>query len=165
MPVSGLIVIPVGGVIRLKLSLSAGTSGSDALTEISLGTNSSITTGLVGTTRAGGLFVSTIVTLKVVLALRLPGLVPSSVTTTVMLVVVPPNASPGVQVNTPLIESIFAPPGGLDRLNVNLFAGRSGSVALAETVNGNPSITVWGTIGTGNGDLLTSRTVTVIVSD
>ena len=64
------------------------------------------------------------------------GDVPSSVTRTVTLKVPGPWASVGVQVKTPVFESILAPVGApTSRLNIKLLAGRSASVAIAVKVN------------------------------
>src|SRR6266496_563886 len=61
--------------------------------------------------------------------------VPLSVTRTVMGLVLGPSASPGVQVSTPMFGSMLTPAGAETRLNVNVFAGTSGSLAVLVTMS------------------------------
>ncbi len=51
------------------------------------------------------------------------------------------------------------------RLNVRLFTGRSGSLAVAVNESVVPSFTVWSPMTARTGAALTSATVTVIVSE
>src|SRR5437762_3336384 len=81
--------------------------------------------------RTGALFTSLTTTLKDLVSLR--GGEPSSVTRTVIVLVLGPCASPGVQLMAPLVGLIVMPPGGASRLKVNVLVGRSESEAEAET--------------------------------
>ncbi len=72
----------------------------------------------------------------------------------------------GVHENAPVLGSIDAPAGApASRLKVKLFAGRSGSLAVAVKVSAVPSSTVLSPMAARTGDALTSFTVTVIVSE
>src|SRR3989442_1509433 len=86
---------------------------------------------------------------------------PLSVTLNVIRLVLGPWASVGVQVSTPLLESRFTPTGADTRLKVNVFAGRSASLAAFVTVSVLSSVTVrsGGTVSTGA--LFTSLTTTI----
>src|SRR5262245_6547687 len=68
---------------------------------------------------------------------------------------------PGVQVNAPLLGLMLAPEGADTRLNVRALVGRSGSVALAVSVRGLPSLAGWLAMGVSTGGLFTSLTVTM----
>src|SRR5262249_15637396 len=74
-----------------------------------------------------------------------------------------PCASLGVHVKAPVVGSIEAPAGAPTRLNVNVWAGRSGSVAVAVKVRAVSSSMV-AEVGTPEivGATFTSFTVTVI---
>src|SRR3989442_11792935 len=76
---------------------------------------------------------------------------PLSVTLNVIRLVLGPWASVGVQVSTPLLGSRFTPLGADTRLKVNVFAGRSASLAVFVTVSVLSSVTVRsvGTVSTG----------------
>src|SRR5204862_185824 len=76
---------------------------------------------------------------------------PLSVTTTVIVFVLGPCASLGVQPIAPLLPLIVMPAGGDTRLNVSVLAGTSASVALAVTASALNSSIVWlaGTLNTG----------------
>src|SRR3989442_15422851 len=76
---------------------------------------------------AGGLFASVTTTVKLLVSLDCGA--PLSVTRTVIRFVLAPWAWLGVQLRTPLLGSRFTPTGADTRLNVNVFAGRSGSLA------------------------------------
>src|SRR5215475_6396177 len=86
---------------------------------------------------------------------------PLSVTTTVIVFVLGPWASLGVQVINPLAGLIVIPVGGDRRLNIRMFAGMSGSVAEADTdkVVSSSMVRFAGTVRLGA--LFTSFTVTV----
>src|SRR5436309_16017370 len=79
----------------------------------------------------GALFTSFTVTVKLLVALNAG--VPLSVTTTVITLVDGPSASVGVQLIAPVPGSIVMPEGGARRPNASVLAGRSESVAEAET--------------------------------
>src|SRR5205814_6979760 len=89
---------------------------------------------------------------------------PLSATTTVIVFVLGPCASLGVQLIAPLLPLIVMPAGGDTRLNVSVLAGMSASVALAVTASALNSSIVWlaGTLNTGAA--FTSRAVTVTLS-
>src|ERR1044071_6233679 len=99
--------------------------------------------------------------MTVKLLVSLAGGAPLSVTRTVIRLVLGPWASVGVQVSTPLVESKFTPAGPDTKVNVNVFAGRSASLAVFVTVSVLNSPMVWfgGTVSTGA--LLASVTTTV----
>src|SRR5439155_22281740 len=82
---------------------------------------------------AGGLFAS--VTTTVRLLVSLSGGAPLSVTRSVIRFVLAPWAWLGVQLRTPLLGSRFTPTGADTRLKVNVFAGRSASLAEFVTVS------------------------------
>src|SRR5206468_1780599 len=86
---------------------------------------------------------------------------PSSVTFTVIRLVLGPCVSVGVQVSTPLLGSRFTPVGADTKLKVNVFAGRSASLAVFVTVSVLSSVMVrsGGTVSTGA--RFTSLTITV----
>src|SRR3989454_11320070 len=77
------------------------------------------------------------------LLVSLDGGAPLSVTRTVIKLVLGPWASVGVQLSTPLLASRFTPAGADTRLKVNVFAGRSASLAVFVTVSVLSSVTVW----------------------
>src|SRR2546425_7324863 len=85
---------------------------------------------------------------------------PLSVTLNVIRLVLGPWASVGVQVSTPLLGSRFTPVGADTRLKVNVFAGRSASLAVfvATNVVISSIIRLVGTASTGA--LFTSLTIT-----
>src|SRR5947207_11793 len=98
-------------------------------------------------------------------SLSLAGGEPLSVTRITTEFVLGPCASVGVQVNTPLVELIDAPPGAPGSSEkVNICAGMSGSVALAVKVRRVFSFTDCDPIGASTGALLTSLTTILIVS-
>src|SRR6266567_5274615 len=69
--------------------------------------------------------------------------VPLSVTRTVIMLVLPPCAPDGVQLNRPVNGLIIAPDGeGLSRLNVSVSGGKSGSEADAVKLRVCPGETV-----------------------
>src|SRR6266852_6114632 len=109
--------------------------------------------------KTGALFTS--LTMIVKLLVSLNGGVPSSVTRTVMMLVLGPCASLGVQVSTPVAESSVIPLGPATRRNVRVFAGISGSVAELVTIKVVSSLIVCvdGTVSIGA--LFTSLTMTV----
>src|ERR1051326_1956241 len=81
--------------------------------------------------RTGALFTSVTTTVKLLVSLL--GGEPLSVTRTVIVFVLGPCASSGVQLIAPLAGLMVSPLGGETRLNVSVLVGRSGSVAEAET--------------------------------
>lgn len=87
----------------------------------------------------GALFTSVTTTLKLLVALN--GGVPLSMTRVVMVFVLGPCASVGVQVITPELE-IVAPEGAANKEYVRVFGGESLSVAVFVTVNVVNSATV-----------------------
>src|SRR5437660_10028981 len=157
-PLLPLIVIPVGDPTRLNVSVLVGTSASVALAVTASALNSS-SVWFPGTVNTGATFTSRTVTVKLLVALKAG--TPLSVTTTVIVFVLGPCASFGVQLIAPLLPLIVIPTGGPTRLNVSVLVGTSASVALAVTANALSSSSVWfpGTVNTGA--TFTSRTVTV----
>src|SRR5436190_10953 len=107
----------------------------------------------------GALFTSFTTTVKLRVSLRLG--VPLSVTCTLIVFVLGPCASVGVQLNTPLSGLMLAPAGGLTRLNVSDLVGTSESVAVIVSVNRLPSGMVCGARVANTGALFTSFTTTV----
>src|SRR6266699_2656443 len=95
------------------------------------------------------------------LLISLDGGAPLSVTRTVIRLVLGPWASVGVQVSTPVLGFRFTPAGAATKLKVNVFAGRSVSLAVFVTVSVLSSVMVWsvGTVRTG--ELFASVTTTV----
>src|SRR3989441_161213 len=77
-----------------------------------------------------------------------------------------PWASVGVQVSTPLLGSRFTPVGADTKLKVNVFAGRSASLAVFVTVSVLSSVTVRsvGTVSTGALFASVTTTVKLLVS-
>src|SRR5712664_568223 len=112
------------------MSALAGKSGSVAVL-VTINVESSLTVRFNWPGKEGGLLTSLTVTVKVFVALR--GGEPLSVTTTVIVLVLGPWASVGVQLIKPLAGLMVIPIGGDKRLKVRMFAGRSGSVAEADT--------------------------------
>src|SRR5207249_3518005 len=98
-PLLGSRLTPSGADRRLKVSVLAGRSGSVA-TLVSTSVASPWITLNVGTSKTGAAFTSLTTTEKLLVALK-AGL-PLSVTTVVIVLVLGPCASPGVQVITPL---------------------------------------------------------------
>src|SRR5258706_6770997 len=89
--------------------------------------------------RVGALFTSFTMMVNVRESLREGE--PPSLTRTVMLFVLGPCASLGVQVNKPLLALIDAPDGEPgSKLNVKVWAGRSGSLAVAVKLMAAPSL-------------------------
>src|ERR1700751_2655505 len=132
----GVIVIPAGALVpRLKVRVLAGMFGSGAVLVITHFWPARIET-FVTAVNTGGLFVSSTVTVKLLLALK--GGTPLSVTTTVTGKLEQPVASPGVQLNTPL--AVIVIPAGALAPRLKMSALLSGSVALLVTVSVNPSI-------------------------
>ena len=131
-PVLASSITPGGAETRLKVSVSAGTSGSMALF-VTASVVSSLTVWSGGVIKMGALFTSFTATVK--LPISLNGGEPSSVTSTVMRLVLGRWSAAGVQVRTPLIGSRLTPGGAETRLKVRVLAGRSGSVAMLVTTN------------------------------
>ena len=89
---------------------------------------------------------------------------PLSVTVTVTLEDVPPKASPGVPVITPVVELIEAHDGSPVALKVSVLDGTSVSLALGVLeVNAVFSVADWSAIGASVGAEFTSFTLIVIV--
>src|SRR5438094_202700 len=101
-------IIPAGGDTKLKVSVFAGRSESVAVL-VTTSVSSSVIVWLSATVSTGGLFTSVTMTLKAFVALILG--TPSSITTVVIVFVLGPCASLGVQVITPL-PSMLVPVGG-----------------------------------------------------
>src|SRR5438094_425154 len=150
--------MPAGGDTRLNVSVLAGTSASVALAVTASALNSSIV-WLAGTLNTGATFTSRTVTVKLLVALNAG--TPLSVTTTVIVFVLGPCASVGVQLIAPLLPLIVMPAGGPTRLNVSVLAGTSASVALAVTASALNSSVVKCTRLLTTRRTITSRTVTV----
>src|SRR5262245_5460935 len=107
-PVFASMVAPLGGATRMKVSVFAGTSASKAVAV----TDKVLPSLIVSFGRAastGAELVSLTITVKL-FALLKPG-VPLSVTRIVMVFVLGPCASLGVQVKTPVAGSTLAPAG------------------------------------------------------
>src|SRR5205807_840795 len=151
--------LPLHDALPLYVSVLAGTSASVALAVTASALNSSIV-WLAGTLSTGATFTSRTVTVKLFVALNAG--TPLSVTTTVIVFVLGPCASPGVQLITPLLPLIVIPEGGPTRLNVSVLAGTSASVALAATASALNSSIVWfpGTVNTGAVFVPTTLTAT-----
>src|SRR5262245_63516531 len=112
------------------------------------------------TASTGAAFDSLTTTLNVLVLLK-PG-EPLSVTRTVMLFVLGPCVSVGVQVNTPVFWLMLAPVGApASSEYVNALAGTSASVAVTVNDNVAPSLTVWFATTASTGAIFTSLTVTV----
>src|SRR5207247_7960276 len=86
---------------------------------------------------------------------------PSSVTRTFTVLTVSAWATVGRQLNAPLPLMIVAPVGGLTSENDNVFAGISGSVAVAVKLMVCPGLTVRLVSGPTTGGKFTSLTITV----
>ena len=140
-PLTGSMAAPAGALLpRVKVRVLAGRSGSVAVAVNASGDPSFTAWSPTGS-RVGAWLVSVTVTVMVSLS-DLVG-VPLSVTTT-SKVWGPCWVSLGVQVKTPLTGSMAAPAGALRRREkVRVLAGRSGSVAVAVKVRGDPSFTAW----------------------
>ncbi len=89
-----------------------------------------------------------------------------SVTFTMIRFVLGPWASVGVQVSTPLLGFRLTPLGAETKLKVNVFAGRSASLAMFVTVSVLNSGTVLsvGTVSTGALFASVTTTVKLLVS-
>src|SRR5213596_2213144 len=105
------------------------------------------------------LFTSMTSTVKLLVALSAG--VPLSVTLTVIVFVLGPWVSVGVQVSTPVVGLRAMPDGPLTSAKVNVLAGRSVSLAVIVTTSALSSLIVWlpGTVSVGT--LFTSFTTTV----
>src|SRR4029077_10924231 len=93
-----------------------------------------------GTVRTGALFTSFTTTVKLLVALR-AGL-PLSVTLTVIVFVLGPCASVGVQLSTPVVGWTATPDGPLTKAKVSMLAGTSASVAVFVTTSALSSLMV-----------------------
>ena len=123
---------------RVLLKSRAGELSSLAVAVKVSNVSSSTVWSAIGSRVGDWLGATSTVTTKVVESLRF-GL-PSSVTTTVIAKL--PGAA-GVQLNAPVAGSILAPAGApVSRLKVRPLAGRSGSVAVAMSVRGEPTVAV-----------------------
>src|SRR5262245_8191585 len=132
-------VAPLGPVNRLNVSVFAGRSESVAVIVKLNGLPSLIV--WLAMERIGALLTSLTVTLSDLASLS--GGEPLSVTRTVMVFVLGPCASVGVQVSTPVPGLMLTPEGAPgSRLNVRASAGKSASVATLTTVSVLPSLTV-----------------------
>src|SRR2546425_1205692 len=151
---------PVGAPgSRLKVSTLAGISASLADT-LKVNSVPSLIVWLAIAASTGAAFASLTTTLKVLLSLRLG--VPLSVTRTVTVFVLALAAPLGFQLSPPLLALMVMPAGTPGfRLYVSVLAGTSASVAVAVSVNGLSSLTVWSAITASTGALFTSFTTTV----
>src|SRR5882724_9438619 len=138
-PLLGSRFTPLGADTRLKVNVFAGRSASLAVF-VTVSVFSSVTVRSVVAVRTGAMFASVTTTVK--LLVSLDSGTPLSVTFTVIRLVLGPWASVGVQVSTPLLGSRFTPLGADTRLKVNVFAGRSASLAVFVIVSGPSSVTV-----------------------
>src|SRR6185503_9218028 len=131
-PLLALMLAPAGAPgSKLKVNVFAGRSGSVAVF-VTTNVISSSSDWSAGTVSTGARFTSFTTTVK--LRVSLSGGAPSSVTRTVIVLVPGPSATVGVQVNTPLLALMLAPAGAPgSKLKVNVFAGKSGSVAVTAT--------------------------------
>src|SRR5213593_4191390 len=147
-PLLGFKFTPAGADTKLNVNVLAGRSASLAVF-VTVSVLSSAMVRSVGTVSTGALLGSVTTTVK--LLVSLDGGAPLSLTRTVIRLVLGPWASVGVQVSTPLLESRFTPAGADTRLNVNVLAGRSASLAVFVTVSVLSSAMVWsvGTVSTG----------------
>src|SRR5881396_2591053 len=154
-------LMPAGADTSLKARTLSGTSASVAVL-VTTSVRSSSIVWFAGTASTGAVFSSLTTTVK--LPVSLNGGEPLSLTRTVMRLVLARCASVGVQINTPLFESRVTPSGADTRLNVNVLAGLSGSVAVLVTTSvASPWIALFGgTVSTGA--LFTSPTMTVKLS-
>src|SRR5262245_1247749 len=110
----------------------------------------------------GAAFDSLTTTVNVFVLLK-PG-EPLSVTRTVMLFVLGPCVSVGIQVNTPVFWLMLAPVGApASSEYVNALACTSASVAVTVNDNVAPSLTVWFATAASAGAIFTSLTITVKV--
>src|SRR6266568_3768813 len=123
---------PAGPLTKAKVSVLAGTSVSVAVFVIT-SVLSSLMVWSAGTVRTGALFTSLTTTVKLLVALR-AGL-PLSVTLTVIVFVLGPCASVGVQLSTPLVGLTATPDGPLTKAKVSVLAGRSVSAAVFVTTS------------------------------
>src|SRR5262245_46719976 len=151
-------VAPVGGLIRLNVSVFLGMCASVAAFVMMSVMPSSIV-WLDTAARTGMAFISLTTTVKVSVPLK--GGAPLSVTCTVIVFVLGPSDSLGVQVNNPVAGLIAAPAGGLTRLYVSVSAAPFASAAVIANVKVVPSFTVWFGIAAITGALFTSLTTTV----
>jgi hypothetical protein len=157
-PLPLLIVIPDGApASRLYVKVLAGTSPSLAVA-VNVKVLPSLIVWLAMAAKTGALFASFTVTVKLLVSLRLGE--PLSVTRTVIVFVLGPCDSLGVQLNTPLLALMLAPDGGLTKLNASVLAGTSASLAVAVSVSVLPSLIVWLAIAAKIGALFTSFTTT-----
>src|SRR5262245_20667954 len=114
------------------------------------------------TASTGAAFDSLTTTLNVLVLLK-PG-EPLSVTRTVMLFVLGPCVSTGVQVNTPVFWLMLAPVGApASSEYVNALAGTSASVAVTLKGNAVPSLRACYLTTASTGAIFTSLTITVNV--
>src|SRR6185436_13408725 len=140
-PLLELIEAPLGTpASRLKMSVCAGTSLSEALAENE--TNAfSTTVRLVTAISTGGLFDSSTIAVNACVTLIEGD--PLSVTLIAITLVVPACVSDGVQAKTPLLELRVAPIGAVAaKLYVRVCAGTSESVAAFVNVSKVPSRTL-----------------------
>src|SRR5580765_1427313 len=121
-------VIPTGAETRLQVSVLGGRSESLAGLSNTSKVSSSILNSEIASRKAGAVLTSLTMTVKRLVALRAG--TPLSVTFTVIKLVLGPWDSLGVQVNTPVSESMIIPAGGESRLKLRVFAGMSESVAV-----------------------------------
>ena len=138
-PLLGSRLTPSGADTRLKVSVLAGRSRSVAV----LVTTSAASPWIilyVSTVSTGARFSSLTTTVKLLVALSAG--VPLSVTLTVIVFVLGPCASVGVQVSSPVVGSTATPDGPLTRAKASVLAGRSVSVAVFVTTSALSSLIV-----------------------
>src|SRR6266571_5667449 len=138
-PLLGFRFTPAGADTRLKVNVLAGRSASLAVL-VTVSVLSSVTVWSGGMVSTGALFASVTTTVKLLVSLDCGA--PLSVTRTVIRLVLGPWASVGVQVSTPVLGFKLTPPGADTRLKVNVFTGKSGSLAVFVTVSVLSSVTV-----------------------
>jgi hypothetical protein len=147
---------------RLNVNVCAGTSESvaDAVKVMRLNSGPDL---FPIAARTGALLASLTVIVIVSRSSSVPG--PLSLTTTSKVYTPGPWLSEGVHVNTPDVDPIAAPPGtDPSRLNVNVCAGKSVSVADAVKVTRLASGVVMFAMGASTGGTFTSLTVIEMVS-
>src|SRR5262245_12170325 len=129
-PVDGSMAAPAGAPSSENVSVWAGRSGSVAVA-VNVSRLASWTVVNAGTPlNVGATLTSFTVTVIGASALAIP-----SETRTLNVTVPSSSSSVGVQVNAPVDGLMLAPDGAPTRLNVSVWAGRSGSVLVAVKVS------------------------------
>src|SRR5262245_19368001 len=136
-PVDALMAAPAGAPSREKVNVWAGMSGSVAVA-VNVSRLASSTVVRAGTAERVGATLTSLTVMVIAASV----LASPSDTRTEKLYDPGPWTSVGVQVKTPVDAPIAAPLGAPTRLKVNVWAGRSGSVAVAVNVNRESSLIV-----------------------